>query len=162
MLRLSKKMLFAIEAVVDIAYHAGGQPVQSSEITRRQGIPKRYLEQVLQRLVRSNILTGVRGPRGGYTLARERRRVSVGEIVRIVRAMEQAGDPLSSDDGSELAERVIRPLWSEMQEEMMTNANSLNATSKLPHGQGAKHIIKVDHHLWFHARDFLPDPSHFT
>jgi Rrf2 family iron-sulfur cluster assembly transcriptional regulator len=119
MLRLSKKMLFAIEAVVDIAYHAGGQPVQSSEITRRQGIPKRYLEQVLQRLVRSNILTGVRGPRGGYTLARERRRVSVGEIVRIVRAMEQAGDPLSTDDGSELAERVIRPLWSEMQEEMM-------------------------------------------
>jgi Rrf2 family protein len=119
MLRLSKKMLFAIEAVVDIAYHAGGQPVQSSEITRRQGIPKRYLEQVLQRLVRSDILTGVRGPRGGYTLARERRRVSVGEIVRIVRAMEQAGDPLSSNDGSELAEQVIRPLWSDMQEEMM-------------------------------------------
>ncbi len=119
MLRLSKKMLFAIEAVVDIAYHAGGQPVQSSEITRRQGIPKRYLEQVLQRLVRSDILTGVRGPRGGYTLARERRRVSVGEIVRIVRAMEQAGDPLSSNDGSDLAEQVIRPLWSDMQEEMM-------------------------------------------
>ena len=119
MLRLSKKMLFAIEAVVDIAYHAGGQPVQSSEITRRQGIPKRYLEQVLQRLVRSDILTGVRGPRGGYTLARERRRVSVGEIVRIVRAMEQAGDPLSSNDGSELAEQVIRPLWSDLQEEMM-------------------------------------------
>lgn len=112
-------MLFAIEAVVDIAYHAGGQPVQSSEITRRQGIPKRYLEQVLQRLVRSDILTGVRGPRGGYNLARERRRVSVGEIVRIVRAMEQAGDPLGSNDGSDLAEQVIRPLWSDMQEEMM-------------------------------------------
>ena len=125
MLRLSKKMLFAIEAVVDIAYHAGGQPVQSSEITRRQGIPKRYLEQVLQRLVRSNILTGVRGPRGGYTLARERRRVSVGEIVRIVRAMEQAGDPLNSDEGSELAEQVIRPLWAEMQEEMMNRLDGV-------------------------------------
>ena len=125
MLRLSKKMLFAIEAVVDIAYHSGGHPVQSSEITRRQVIPKRYLEQVLQRLVRANILTGVRGPRGGYTLARERRRVSVGEIVRIIRAMEQAGDPLSADDGSELAAKVIRPLWGEMQEEMMKRLDNV-------------------------------------
>ena len=39
MLRLSKKMIFAIEAVVDIAYHSSGQPVQSQEITRRQNIP---------------------------------------------------------------------------------------------------------------------------
>ena len=66
MFRLSKKLLFAIEAVVDIAYNAGGTPVQSSEITRRQGIPRRYLEQVLQHLVRAGILSGVRGPRGGY------------------------------------------------------------------------------------------------
>ncbi len=118
-------MLFAIEAVVDIAYQSGGHPVQSSEITRRQEIPKRYLEQVLQRLVRANILTGVRGPRGGYTLARERRRVSVGEIVRIVRAMEQAGDPLNAEDGSELAAKVIRPLWGDMQEEMMKRLDNV-------------------------------------
>ncbi|MEE8548688.1 MAG: Rrf2 family transcriptional regulator, partial [Alphaproteobacteria bacterium] len=66
MVNLSKKLLFAIEAVLDIAYNAGNQPVQSREVTRRQGIPKRYLEQVLQQLVRAGILTGVRGPRGGY------------------------------------------------------------------------------------------------
>ena len=49
MLRLTKKLLFAIEAVLDIAYNVGTLPVQSSEITRRQGIPRRYLEQVRQR-----------------------------------------------------------------------------------------------------------------
>ena len=74
MLRLSKKMLFAIEAVLDIAYNAAAVPVQSSEITKRQGIPRRYLEQVLQHFVRSGILSGTRGPRGGYRLARERAR----------------------------------------------------------------------------------------
>ena len=84
MLRLSKKMWFTIEAVVDIAFHAGGQPVQSHQITRRQGIPKRYLEQALQQLVRAGILTGIRGPQGGYRLARERRRISIGEVVRVV------------------------------------------------------------------------------
>ena len=80
MLRLSKKLLFAIEAVVDIAYHAGPGPVRSTDISRRQGIPRRYLEQVLQELVRKGVLSGQRGPRGGYRLARERRRITVGEI----------------------------------------------------------------------------------
>ncbi|MFQ5765180.1 MAG: RrF2 family transcriptional regulator, partial [Rhodospirillales bacterium] len=96
MLRLSKKMLFAIEAVLDIAYHAGAEPVQSREITRRQGIPRRYLEQALQHLVRQGILVGVRGPRGGYRLARERRRISIGDIVRVVQGME-AGNNLIED-----------------------------------------------------------------
>jgi Rrf2 family iron-sulfur cluster assembly transcriptional regulator len=125
MLRLSKKMLFAIEAVVDIAYHSGGQPVQSGDITRRQGIPRRYLEQVLQRLVRAKILSGVRGPRGGYNLARERRRITVGEIIRIVRAMELSGDPLADDTGSELAVKVIRPIWLDLQSEVMTRLDEM-------------------------------------
>lgn len=125
MFRLSKKLLFAIEAVVDIAYNAGDEPVQSSEITRRQGIPRRYLEQVLQTLVRDGILSGVRGPRGGYRLARERRRISVGEIVRIVRSMDNATDPMEEDTGSQLGRLVVRPVWAELQEECMRRLDGL-------------------------------------
>lgn len=119
MLRVSKKLMFAIEAVLDIAYNSGSEPVQSGEITRRQGIPKRYLEQVLQQLVREGILAGVRGPRGGYRLARERRRISVGEIVRVVRRMETASDPFEEPTGSVLGHKVVRPMWMELQEECM-------------------------------------------
>jgi len=119
MLRLSKKLMFAIEAVLDIAYNAGSEPVQSREITRRQGIPRRYLEQVLQQLVRAGILAGVRGPRGGYRLARERRKITIGEIVRIVRAMESAEDPIVDPAGSELGHKVVRPLWQDLQREVM-------------------------------------------
>lgn len=125
MLRPSKKMLFAIEAVLDIAYHAGGEPVQSREITRRQGIPRRYLEQTLQQLVRSGILVGVRGPRGGYRLARERRRISVGEIVRVVRAMETPEDPYQDMPASELGKHVIRPMWADLAEEIMTRLDAI-------------------------------------
>ena len=82
MLRLSRKLMFAIEAVVDIAYHTADTPVQSKDIATRQDIPRRYLEQVLQQLVREGVLRGVRGPRGGYRLARERRRVTLGQITR--------------------------------------------------------------------------------
>ncbi|HYB57197.1 MAG TPA: Rrf2 family transcriptional regulator [Alphaproteobacteria bacterium] len=119
MLRLSKKLMFAIEAVLDIAYNAGSEPVQSREITRRQGIPRRYLEQVLQQLVRAGILAGVRGPRGGYRLARERRKITIGEIVRIVRAMESAEDPIADPAGSVLGHKVVRPLWQDLQREVM-------------------------------------------
>lgn len=125
MLRMTKKLLFAIEAVLDIAYHAGGEPVQSAEITERQGIPKRYLEQVLQHLVRAGILSGTRGPRGGYRLARERRRISIGDIVRVVRSMETAPDPLDDPAGSALGHKVVRPLWQEMQERCMRQFDDL-------------------------------------
>ena len=126
MLRPSKKMLFAIEAVLDIAYHAGGEPVQSREITRRQGIPRRYLEQTLQQLVRSGVLTGVRGPRGGYRLARERRRISVGEIVRVVQATELVEEAQDDLPASELGVEVIRPMWNDLLEEMMKRLDSIS------------------------------------
>src|SRR3546814_11183265 len=109
MLRLSKKLLFAIEAVVDIAYHAGAGPVRSTDISRRQGIPRRYLEQVLQQLVHHGILAGQRGPRGGYRLARERRRIPVGEILRIVRQLAGTVDPASDTDGPGIGVRVLLP-----------------------------------------------------
>ena len=128
MLQLSKKTLYAIESVIDIAYHAAGETVQSREITRRQGIPRRYLEQALQQLVRHGILLGVRGPRGGYRLARERRRITVGDIVRVVAAAEPAGPNAAdavTDAGSELGRKVVRPLWGELQAAMMASLDAI-------------------------------------
>jgi len=126
MLRLSKKVLFAIEAVLDIAYHGGAEPVQSREITRRQGIPRRYLEQALQQLVRKNILTGIRGPKGGYRLARERRRISAGDIVRVIRDMEDAAEALPDEEiGSDLGRQVVWPLWLDMQIAALKNMDAI-------------------------------------
>jgi len=124
MLRLTKKMRYALEAVVDIAYNARPEPVQSREITQRQGIPQRYLEQVMQQLVHANILKGVRGPRGGYTLARERRRISVGEIIRVIGDADD-NEADKTEAVSALGQTVINPLWYEMQAEMMRRFDSI-------------------------------------
>jgi Rrf2 family transcriptional regulator, iron-sulfur cluster assembly transcription factor len=126
MIRLTKKLLFAIEAVLDIAYNGGPAPVRSSEITERQGIPRRYLEPVLQELVRHKILLGIRGPSGGYRLARERRRISLGDIVRTVRGLETSEDPISDPAGSALGHQILRPLWLDLQQEMMQRLDSLS------------------------------------
>lgn len=117
MLRLSKKSVLALEAVLDIAYNAGVAPVQSREITERQGIPGRYLEQVMQRLVRDGVLRGVRGPRGGYMLAKPGEDITVGDIVRIVNDVDPDDDDTVS--ASELGNKVVGPLWHEIESNIL-------------------------------------------
>ena len=126
MLRLSRKLMFAIEAVVDIAYNAADTPVQSKDIATRQNIPRRYLEQVLQQLVREGVLCGVRGPRGGYRLARERRRVTLGQITRIVAAMEDTSDHVESWMGSMLGRELLRPIWHELQDDALAKLDQIS------------------------------------
>jgi Rrf2 family iron-sulfur cluster assembly transcriptional regulator len=105
MARLSEKSLLAVAAVVDVAIHSRGQPVAAKALAERHRLPPRHLEPVLQALVHAGILKGVRGPRGGYELARERRRISVAEVVRVAEtaAEEQTGSLPS------LVTRVVRP-----------------------------------------------------
>ena len=126
MLRPSKKLALALEAVVDVAYHGGSDPVQSQDIARRLGLPRRYLEQVLQQLVRAGVLKGVRGPRGGYRLARERRRISAGEVVRVVQGMEDADGDDGPSSESVLAAKVIGPFWDELESELMQRLESVS------------------------------------
>ncbi len=106
MMLLPNRALLAIAAVVDVAIHARPQPVAAKALAARHQLPPRHLETLLQALVRANILKGVRGPRGGYELARERRRISAGDIVR---AAFEAGDE-NNEGGSRLIEAVITPL----------------------------------------------------
>ncbi len=125
MLKLSRKTLLALEAVIDIAFNARPEPVQAKEITARQGVPQRYLEQVMQQLVRAGILKGVRGPRGGYRLARERRRISVGDVVRVAESIEDAEEE-KAEARSDLGQRIVAPFVQTLQEELMTRLDSVS------------------------------------
>ncbi|MCH1541971.1 MAG: Rrf2 family transcriptional regulator [Alphaproteobacteria bacterium] len=113
MIRLSRKSLLALEAVLDVALHARPDPVQARDITARQGVPQRYLEQVMQALVRAGILRGVRGPRGGYRLARERRRISVREIFEVIEEID--GGDMDTLSQSDLGRSIIAPFHANMQ-----------------------------------------------
>lgn len=112
MFKISKKIIYAIEAVVDIAIYSGIKPVQNIEIANRQGIPKRYLEQTLQSLVKKNILIGSRGPRGGYRLARERRKIKISEIIESVDSHNEKFTKKIII--SEISKKIIDPLISKI------------------------------------------------
>lgn len=135
MLRLSRKTYLALEAVIDIAYNARPEPVQAKEITARQGVPQRYLEQVMQQLVRAGILKGVRGPRGGYRLARERRRISFGDVVRV--AMSLDADEETYDGGSDLGRQVLMPLIASLQDDVMAKLDRISIEDICQRARGA-------------------------
>src|SRR5881296_2469682 len=86
---LPRKGILAIAAVIDIALNARGRPVAAKSLAHRHRLPPRHLEPVLQALVRHGILKGVRGPRGGYELAREQRSITVDDILRAAGTAEE-------------------------------------------------------------------------
>jgi Rrf2 family iron-sulfur cluster assembly transcriptional regulator len=98
---LPRKGVLAITAVIDIALNARGRPVAAKALATRHSLPPRHLEPVLQALVHAGIFNGVRGPRGGYELARERKRISVADILR-------AAGRVNDEDNDAAPSRILQ------------------------------------------------------
>ncbi|MCI0465410.1 MAG: Rrf2 family transcriptional regulator [Beijerinckiaceae bacterium] len=106
MILLSRRGYLALAAVTDIAIHARPAPVAAKALAARLELPPRHLEALLQGLVHASILKGVRGPRGGYELARERRRITAAAVLRAV-SIENGAD--EAPDGR-LVRQVVAPI----------------------------------------------------
>ena len=121
---LPRKGLLAIAAVIDIALNARGRPVAAKALADRHRLPPRHLEPVLQALVRQGVLKGVRGPRGGYELARDARQISADDILRAVESVEEADEvPLAK---SALLSQVIMPALSQAETAFSAALNHIN------------------------------------
>ena len=107
---LPRKGLLAIAAVVDVALNGRERPVSARKLASRHNLPARHLEPVLQALVHEGIFKGVRGPRGGYELARERKRITVADIL-------SAAGSINDEDGgagrSRILEQAVLPALAE-------------------------------------------------
>jgi Rrf2 family transcriptional regulator, iron-sulfur cluster assembly transcription factor len=108
---LPRKGALAIAAVIDIALNARGRPVAAKSLATRHRLPPRHLEPVLQALVRHGILKGMRGPRGGYELAREQRRITADDILRAAGTNDDING--TSLAGSTLLSKVVMPALDE-------------------------------------------------
>jgi Rrf2 family iron-sulfur cluster assembly transcriptional regulator len=83
-MRLTTKGRFAVTAMLDVALHATEGPVTLAGVAERQKISLSYLEQLFGKLRRRRLVESVRGPGGGYHLARDAASISVADIVRAV------------------------------------------------------------------------------
>ena len=80
-MRLTTKGRFAVTAMIDLALRQGKGPVTLSGISQRQAISLSYLEQLFGKLRRHEIVASIRGPGGGYSLARRADKVTVADII---------------------------------------------------------------------------------
>jgi Rrf2 family transcriptional regulator, iron-sulfur cluster assembly transcription factor len=110
---LPRKGLLAIAVVLDVALQTDGRPISAKTLATRHSLPPRHLESVLQSLVRVGILKGIRGPHGGYELARERRGVTANDILRAASTVHEAGEELNS----ELVAKLVLPALSVAEQE---------------------------------------------
>jgi len=83
-MRLTTKGRYAVTAMLDLALHGATGPVTLADIAARQGISQSYLEQLFGKLKRARLVQSLRGPGGGYALARTPRSISVSEIISTV------------------------------------------------------------------------------
>jgi Rrf2 family protein len=74
------KLIYLTEALVNIAIKSPSGAVRGTDVCKNLGLPERYLEPEFQNLVRSGVLKSIRGPKGGYVLAREKRNISLSDI----------------------------------------------------------------------------------
>jgi Rrf2 family cysteine metabolism transcriptional repressor len=119
-MKVSAKGDYACRALLELALkYRSGSPVHIREIAKRQGIPKKYLVQILVMLKGAGLVKSRRGVDGGYLLSKSPSEITLGEVVRIV------DGPLlplkcSSDDTSTICERQpiceFHPVWEQVRE----------------------------------------------
>ena len=83
-MRLSTRSTYGMRALIELALASGHGPVSATHIARRQDLSVAYLEQLLHRLKKEGFVSSVRGPRGGYVLAKEPRRITMAQVVRVL------------------------------------------------------------------------------
>ena len=131
-MQLSTKSRYGTRAVLDIARHGIKGPVTLNEISKRQEISKKYLGQIVNQLLTAGILESVRGPNGGYLLARPAKQLRLGMIIR---ALDGSLAPVRCVDNPTNCHRtttcVTREVWTQIKESVETVIDTISVADLL-------------------------------
>ena len=115
--------------MIDIAQHSNGSPVPLAAISKREGISLQFLEQLFQQLRKGNVVKSIRGPHGGYVLAREASDITIGDIVRLVEPPLYSSSCFAKDESVEqcrIAESCVGgAIWSQLAEHINNFLDSI-------------------------------------
>lgn len=134
-MRLTSKGRYAVMAMADLALHGGGdRAVPLQEVANRQEISLSYLEQLFARMRRAGLVSGVRGPGGGYRLARPSGEVTVAEIIAAVNEPIKATRCQEGSSKSCMGKSgrcIAHGLWQEMGQRIQTFLESVSLADVL-------------------------------
>lgn len=113
-MKLSTRSRYGVRILLELARQADRHPLQVSVISRHQDIPAKYLEQLIRTLKKADLITSVRGAKGGHILARNPNAISLGAIVRLFEEQHELVRCISSPDVCHMADDCrVRLAWKE-------------------------------------------------
>ncbi len=142
-MRLTTKGRFAVTAMLDLAMHGGKRPVTLAGISQRQSISLSYLEQLFGKLRRHTLVESVRGPGGGYTLARDLAQVSVADIVTAVDEPLDATQCGGKENCKDEQRCMTHDLWSTLNDKMYEYLDSVKLSDLVAQQAARKEGVKV-------------------
>ncbi len=153
-MKISTQSRYGLRALFDIAYHSAGLSTQVKDISARQAISPRYIEQIFQKLKKAGIIRSIRGPSGGYYLARKPDEVSVGDIVRATEGDIQLVHCTRQKSTKNVCDRmeqcVVRTVWTEASGRLMTYLDSVTLQDLCKDAQSRGLERVIDKHLMYY------------
>jgi Rrf2 family iron-sulfur cluster assembly transcriptional regulator len=138
-MRLTTKGRFAVTAMVDLSMRQTRGPVTLAAISERQHISLSYLEQLFGKLRRARLVNSVRGPGGGYNLAKPTNSITVAEIISAVDEPIDATQCAGKENCNDDRRCITHDLWATLNEKMNDYLSSVSLADVVSHQQG-KHV----------------------
>ena len=113
-MKLTTKGRYAVTAMLDLALHQSAGPIALADIAERQGISLSYLEQLFSRLRKCELVNGIRGPGGGYRLARESADIYIAQVINAVDESVDATRCGGSSDCQDNMRCLTHDLWQDL------------------------------------------------
>src|SRR5437879_7080197 len=117
-MKLTRASSYAIHALVFMAAHKKNRPVASHHVAKARGIPERFLLKVLKPLVSARVLHSIKGPNGGYRLARSANDISMLEVIEAVDGPIRGMAPLSQSDSDGHLDRKLENICNQSAEQL--------------------------------------------
>lgn len=113
-MKLSTRSRYSVRILLELAHNPSDEPLQVSEISRRQKIPAKYIEQLIRTLKSADLVTSARGPKGGHFCAKDPGSITLGDIVRLFEGQADLVECVSQPDSCKMAEECrVRSVWKE-------------------------------------------------
>ncbi|MBM7583115.1 Rrf2 family protein [Caldicoprobacter guelmensis] len=148
-MRISTKGRYGLRAMVDLAIHSGGDYVPLNSIAERQNLSEGYLEQVFASLRKAGLVKSVKGPQGGYCLADDASKITVGDVLRVLEGDLSVVE--GSDEGRDIENAVEycinNEVWKKLNESIgevldsITLEDLVTAYKKLNNNMGLMYYI---------------------
>lgn len=127
MLNFSTKGEYAALAILALSFHTNRSPLQVKVIAQKEKISVRFLEQVMSLLKKKGLVESVRGPHGGYRLARSPDQISFGDVLQAIEGPIAPADMgLGRKEETRLGSVVLREIWAEANDVLQAHLNAIN------------------------------------